>query len=179
MLLFKKILNFKAAGGLGDKRGATRYPVGAKFPLKAKVTLVGRDGNGNILKADDRRAMDWGGQLVNMLVPVAAVHPLLLPPAPLEVVDHGLHRGAALREEAALEHDAHAAARRAPCGGASAGASGDEARPPRSSALFSSLSARLIIGCSRGTCRYSTDSNRAARAFTFSERAFRRASLMR
>ncbi len=66
MLLFKKILNFKAAGGLGDKRGATRYPVGAKFPLKAKVTLVGRDGNGNILKADDRRAMDWGGQLINM-----------------------------------------------------------------------------------------------------------------
>jgi len=66
MLLFKKILNFKTAGGLIDKRGATRYPVGAKFPLKAKVTLVGRDGNGNVLKADDRRAMDWGGQLVNM-----------------------------------------------------------------------------------------------------------------
>ena len=66
VLLFKKILNFKAAGGLGDKRGATRYPVGAKYPLKAKVTLVGRDGEGNVLKADDNRAMDWGGQLVNM-----------------------------------------------------------------------------------------------------------------
>jgi len=66
VLLFKKILNFKAGTGLGDKRGATRYPVGAKYPLKAKVTLVGRDGEGNILKADDNRAMDWGGQLVNM-----------------------------------------------------------------------------------------------------------------
>lgn len=66
MLLFKKILNFKGESGLGDKRGATRYPVGAKFPLKAKVTMVGRDGEGNVLKADDNRAMDWGGQLVNM-----------------------------------------------------------------------------------------------------------------
>lgn len=66
MLLFKKILNFKGPGGIGDKRGATRHPVGAKYPLKAKVTLVGRDGEGNVLKADDNRAMDWGGQLVNM-----------------------------------------------------------------------------------------------------------------
>ncbi|MES1194505.1 MAG: PilZ domain-containing protein, partial [Opitutus sp.] len=66
MLLFKKILNFSKEGGLSDKRGATRYPVGAKYPLKAKVTLVGRDGEGHILKADDNRAMDWGGQLVNM-----------------------------------------------------------------------------------------------------------------
>jgi hypothetical protein len=66
VLLFKKILNFKGESGLGDKRGATRHPVGAKFPLKAKVTMVGRDGEGNVLKTDDNRAMDWGGQLVNM-----------------------------------------------------------------------------------------------------------------
>jgi hypothetical protein len=66
VLLFKKILNFKGPGGMGDKRGATRYPVGLKFPLKAKVTLVGRDGEGHVLKADDVRAMDWGGQIVNM-----------------------------------------------------------------------------------------------------------------
>lgn len=65
-VLFKKILNFKGPGGLGDKRGATRYPVGVKYPLKAKVTLVGRDGEGNVLKTDDNRAMDWGGQIVNM-----------------------------------------------------------------------------------------------------------------
>lgn len=66
MLLFKKILNFKSGGGLGDKRGATRYPAGAKIPLKAKVTLVGRDGEGHVLKASDARAMDWGGQILNM-----------------------------------------------------------------------------------------------------------------
>jgi hypothetical protein len=66
MLLFKKILNFKGAGGLGDKRGATRYPAGVKIPLKAKVTLVGRDGLGQVLKSDNARAMDWGGQIVNM-----------------------------------------------------------------------------------------------------------------
>jgi hypothetical protein len=65
-VLFKKILNFKNVVGASDKRGTTRYPVGAKYPLKAKVTLVGRDGEGNVLKADDSRAMDWGGQLVNM-----------------------------------------------------------------------------------------------------------------
>lgn len=65
-VLFKKILNFKGVMGAGDKRGTTRYPVGTKYPLKAKVTLVGRDGEGNVLKADDVRAMDWGGQLVNM-----------------------------------------------------------------------------------------------------------------
>lgn len=66
MLLFKKILNFKGGSGLGDKRGATRYPAGAKIPLKAKVTLVGRDGEGHVLKANDARAMDWGGQILNM-----------------------------------------------------------------------------------------------------------------
>lgn len=66
VLLFKKILNFKGPGGFGDKRGANRYPVGPKFPAKAKVTLVGRDGKGNILNVDDSRAIDWGGQLVNM-----------------------------------------------------------------------------------------------------------------
>lgn len=66
MLLFKKILNLKLGGGLGNKRGATRYPAGAKIPLKAKVTLVGRDGEGHILEANDVRAMDWGGQIVNM-----------------------------------------------------------------------------------------------------------------
>ena len=65
-VLFKKILNFKAVVGASDKRGTTRHPVGAKYPLKAKVTLVGRDGEGHVLKADDVRAMDWGGQLVNM-----------------------------------------------------------------------------------------------------------------
>jgi hypothetical protein len=65
-VLFKRILSFKGVGSLTDKRGATRYPVGVKYPLKAKVTLIGRDGEGHVLKTDDNRAMDWGGQLVNV-----------------------------------------------------------------------------------------------------------------
>lgn len=67
MLLFKKILaNQKNDGGLLDKRGAKRYPVGAKYPLKAKITLVARDGEGNPLPATKSAPMDWGGQLVNL-----------------------------------------------------------------------------------------------------------------
>lgn len=67
MLLFKKILDFqKADGGLLDKRGAKRYPVGAKFPLKAKVTLSARDGEGNALPPGKGVAMDWGCQLANL-----------------------------------------------------------------------------------------------------------------
>ena len=64
MLLFKRILDFqKTEGGILDKRGATRYPVGAKFPLKAKITLTARDGEGN---AKAGASIDWGGQLVNL-----------------------------------------------------------------------------------------------------------------
>lgn len=67
MLLFKKILDFqKADGGLGDKRGAKRYPVGPKFPLKSKITLVARDGEGNPLPANKSAPMDWGGQIANL-----------------------------------------------------------------------------------------------------------------
>lgn len=69
MLLFKKILDFqKTAVGIGDKRGAKRYPVGAKFPLKAKITLVARDGEGNPLPANKSAPMDWGGQIANLSV---------------------------------------------------------------------------------------------------------------
>jgi hypothetical protein len=67
MLLFKKILDFqKTDGGVLDKRGAKRYPVGAKYPLKAKVALPPRDGDGNALPAGKGVPMDWGGQLVNL-----------------------------------------------------------------------------------------------------------------
>ncbi|MFZ5494562.1 MAG: PilZ domain-containing protein [Verrucomicrobiota bacterium] len=67
MLLFKKILDFqKTAGGLRDKRGAKRYPVGAKFQLKAKVALSAHDGEGNALPPDKAAPMDWGGQLANL-----------------------------------------------------------------------------------------------------------------
>lgn len=67
MLLFKKILDFqKADGGLLDKRGAKRYPVGAKYPLKAKINLPARDGEGNALPPGKGAPMDWGGQLANL-----------------------------------------------------------------------------------------------------------------
>lgn len=67
MLLFKRILDFqKSEGGLLDKRGAKRYAVGAKFPLKAKITLSARDGQGHPLPADKSSPMDWGCQLVNL-----------------------------------------------------------------------------------------------------------------
>lgn len=66
MLLFKKILDFqKTDGGMLDKRGAKRYTVGARYPLKSKVTLSARDGEGNALPAGKGVAMDWGGQIVN------------------------------------------------------------------------------------------------------------------
>lgn len=67
MLLFKRILDFqKSEGGMLDKRGAKRYPVGIKFPLKAKITLVARDGEGHPLPPSKSAPMDWGGQLVNL-----------------------------------------------------------------------------------------------------------------
>lgn len=67
MLLFKKILDFqKTDGGLLDKRGAKRYPVGAKYQLKAKINLPARDGVGNALPPGKGAPMDWGGQLANL-----------------------------------------------------------------------------------------------------------------
>jgi len=67
VLLFKRILDFqKTEGGLRDKRGAKRYPVGAKFPLKAKITLSARDGEGKPLPPTKSLPMDWGGQMLNL-----------------------------------------------------------------------------------------------------------------
>ncbi len=66
VLLFKSILKFKKEGGLSDKRGAKRYPIGPKFPLKAKVTLLGHDGEGRPLPPGHASSMDWGGQLSNL-----------------------------------------------------------------------------------------------------------------
>lgn len=78
MLLFKKILDFqKTDGGMLDKRGAKRYPVGQKFQLKAKITLPARDGEGNALPVGRGVPMDWGGQLVNLSTTGASIrlHP--------------------------------------------------------------------------------------------------------
>ncbi len=67
MLLFKRILDFqKTEGGALDKRGAKRYAVGAKFPLKAKITLSARDGQNKPLPHSKSLPMDWGGQMLNL-----------------------------------------------------------------------------------------------------------------
>ena len=66
MLIFKRILNFKSALGIGDKRDDTRHPVGAKFPLKARLTLAGRDNDGLVIKGADNHPTDWSGQLIDM-----------------------------------------------------------------------------------------------------------------
>ncbi len=67
MLLFKKILDFKKTeGGLSDKRGAKRYPVGVKFAIKAKLSLPSRDGDGGLLTGRRAGSTDWGGQLVDL-----------------------------------------------------------------------------------------------------------------
>ena len=69
MLLFKRILDFqKTEGGVLDKRGAKRYPVGAKFPLKAKITLSARDGQGKPRPATKSLPMDSGGQRLNLSI---------------------------------------------------------------------------------------------------------------
>lgn len=67
VLLFKRILDFKKIeGGFSDKRGAKRYPVGAKSLLKAKLALLSRDSNGGALPPEKSSPTDWGGQLVNL-----------------------------------------------------------------------------------------------------------------
>jgi hypothetical protein len=67
VLLFKRILDFKKVeSGFSDKRGAKRYPVGAKSMLKAKLTLPARDSDGSALPPEKYPPMDWGGQLVNL-----------------------------------------------------------------------------------------------------------------
>jgi hypothetical protein len=67
MLLFKKILDFrKSAADAADKRGNRRYPVGSKFPIKTKLSLPGRDGEGNLLRDGHNNLADWGGQLADI-----------------------------------------------------------------------------------------------------------------
>jgi hypothetical protein len=67
VLLFKRILDFKKPEIIAsDKRGARRYPVGAKSLIKAKLALPGRDGQGSALTPGKGAAIDWGGQLADL-----------------------------------------------------------------------------------------------------------------
>ncbi len=79
MLLFKRLFSFKqgALGWLLDKRKATRYPIGAGFPLKATVNLTG-----STAPASVGRGCDWAGQLADFSSVGAR---LQLPPAAVAV----------------------------------------------------------------------------------------------
>jgi hypothetical protein len=65
VLLFKRILNFsKEAEEPSDKRKNQRHAVGAAFPFKSVLTLIGHDGEGNPIK--DEKGQDWAGRLANL-----------------------------------------------------------------------------------------------------------------
>lgn len=66
MSLFKRILSFTETAVHGDKRKATRYPVGADFPLKTVVNLFGRDSAGKLLESPDGTGCDWTGRMLNL-----------------------------------------------------------------------------------------------------------------
>lgn len=75
MLLFRTLLDFprRALARLRDKRRARRYPVGADFPLKATLTLLGPSG-------EPGTTARWSGRLANFSSTGASV---MLPRAAL------------------------------------------------------------------------------------------------
>jgi hypothetical protein len=84
VLLFKRILDFKQTeGGFSNKRGATRYLVGAKSQLKAKLVLPSVESEDKSLPLAKRSPMDWGGQLLNLSSTGASIR---IHPAAMAVV---------------------------------------------------------------------------------------------
>ncbi len=77
MLFFERILNSKP-GGVKEQRRATRYAVGASFPMKAMLNLMGRDEFGQQLASADGRGWNWAGKLVNFSCNGVSIQ---LPPA--------------------------------------------------------------------------------------------------
>ncbi len=75
VLLFRTLLDFprRALARLRDKRRARRYPVGADFPLKAALTLLGPSG-------EPGTTARWAGRLANFSSTGASV---MLPRAAL------------------------------------------------------------------------------------------------
>lgn len=81
MLFFKRIL--KVANGTEasrEKRRNHRYALNPSFPLRAVLSLTGRDNFGNPLTALDNKGWDWKGQLINLSSTGARI---ALPPAAL------------------------------------------------------------------------------------------------
>ena len=67
MLFFKKILNTKSETvEQKDKRLNNRYPVGANFPIKANVRLIGRDEMGEPLAQSLEEGRDWRCRLLDI-----------------------------------------------------------------------------------------------------------------
>lgn len=66
MLFFKSIFKPAKSEEPQDRRGARRYPISPRFPLKVVLNAVGRDEMGSPLKARDGEGWDWAGKLVNL-----------------------------------------------------------------------------------------------------------------
>lgn len=74
MAFFNRILRFKPEETANtDKRAASRYPVGDKFPVKVSVSLIGRDEDGNLLGQSLSKARPWGGRLINLSATGASI----------------------------------------------------------------------------------------------------------
>jgi hypothetical protein len=67
VLFFKRILNFSPeAVAAGEKRRNKRYAVGQAFPVKAVLTLTGRDGEGVKINTPGQAGQDWGAWMLNL-----------------------------------------------------------------------------------------------------------------
>lgn len=80
MLFFKRILNATQGGSSREKRRANRFAINPDFPLRAVLSLTGRDNFGNKLSISDNKGWDWKGHLVNFSSTGARMN---LPPAAL------------------------------------------------------------------------------------------------
>ncbi|HVU18160.1 MAG TPA: PilZ domain-containing protein [Candidatus Didemnitutus sp.] len=63
---FQRILNTPELAGQKEHRRNKRFAVGQTFPVKAVITLAGRDGEGVKIRSDDAAGQDWGGWMVNL-----------------------------------------------------------------------------------------------------------------
>ncbi len=66
MLFFKRILSVGRKRKDNDRRGASRYDLNARFPVKSILNIMGRDDHGQLLKAKGGAGMDWRGKLINL-----------------------------------------------------------------------------------------------------------------
>lgn len=67
MLFFKRILDVRQTPATpAERRDATRFPVNREFPLQAVLNIAGRDGQGTLLKPQDRAGWDWPGRLLDL-----------------------------------------------------------------------------------------------------------------